>query len=370
MLADASGGVKTVSYALFRGLIDQDVDVFIHNMSDRGGSRFMQYAHAFCSLCFSGLGDANAKGNEYIMMHLDAIVVGLFASMLRWSLARKIVNVYHIDLLWYYNGQHGFRRVLLRTLFWLLRRRKSVFVSYEAQSRASRRFGFKNSSVIYNIFEPDGAGNRSLTAEQKTRSRGPVLGVVSRLHRVKNIDLVVRLVDAARRRGADVSLEIFGAGPEHDRLRHYIHRLDCADFVHLRGYCDDKNEIYQSIDALVSMSLVEGWGMTILECIDHGKPVFHTDCYSGPREILFPHGDPSGKTQSFEMTRSGFLVKPVGHAATYLDRPADSEQAYVDYLLQFMEVLMSGGFQPGSDIDFDRFRSDRIVPQWLSLAGD
>jgi glycosyltransferase involved in cell wall biosynthesis len=76
----------------------------------------------------------------------------------------------------------------------------------------------------------------SLLQRQGTRYARPLRFVFcGRLLDIKGVDRSIRIVHAARQRGANVTLDIVGSGPEHDALQQLITTLRLSDVVTMVG---------------------------------------------------------------------------------------------------------------------------------------
>jgi glycosyltransferase involved in cell wall biosynthesis len=186
---------------------------------------------------------------------------------------------------------------------------------------------------------------------------------------VKNIDLIIRLVKELNKRSKYIAIEllIYGEGDHNFHLKKYIHKLGCEGFVKMMGASNDKQKMYESIDALISLSSIEGLPTVILESIAFGKPVLYTDCSSGPRELMAPSTNPLNKTNSYEKTNVGYLVKPVLDVASYSDSLSSYEQEYVGILESFISDVGKQNFS--MEYDASPFSEEVVVKKWLEMIG-
>lgn len=79
---------------------------------------------------------------------------------------------------------------------------------------------------------------------------------------------------------------IYGQGPLYDNLQHLINEKKLNEFVYLRGFCNNLDEIYSSSDLFILTSKWEGFGNVIVESLSYGVPVFSYNCPGGPKEII------------------------------------------------------------------------------------
>jgi glycosyltransferase involved in cell wall biosynthesis len=102
-----------------------------------------------------------------------------------------------------------------------------------------------------------------------------VLGAVGRLHPGKRFDVLLEAVAPSLVRGR--RLLLVGEGPERDRLEARAAELSIADRVHLVG--ERAVAPYLSaMDAFVSPSRYETFGLAVLEALANGLPVLYRRC--------------------------------------------------------------------------------------------
>lgn len=97
------------------------------------------------------------------------------------------------------------------------------------------------------------------------------------------------LIEAMRSvvdRGVKARLVIYGRGELESTYRQAIRKLGLEGVVEIGGYTTALGEILRKTDVLVSSSLAESFGLTLVEALAAGAQVVATDCPFGPREIL------------------------------------------------------------------------------------
>lgn len=348
--SDKTGGVRTSCKLLLQGLSGRSLKCKKINLSDLDRGLSGAYTNLRKLVKCS-------KDDILILSHFYPIFLGVFLKTLGY---KKIINVVHTDLAGYYNSVNFIKKIIVKTLFLVLKKDPLVFVSKEAELKAKTNFGLKNTTTIHNIYKPKDIEKHQTRPYSHLR-----LGSVSRLSKTKNIDFLIRIFKRVTTSFPDIELLIFGTGPESSNLSKYIVAQDCSKFVKLLGTHEDKSKIYSSIDGLISFSSLEGFSMVILESISYGKPVFHTDCSCGPREIMASHTDPFIKTESFEKTNTGYLVRPLGTQISYEKNIERNEIFYANLLKKFINDIKNGRFN--MKYDHNKFSEEVVVDQWQSL---
>jgi glycosyltransferase involved in cell wall biosynthesis len=130
------------------------------------------------------------------------------------------------------------------------------------------------------------------TAENELRERyglgtGPIVLTVAAALRHKNL---ARLIEAfaIASEGRDASLVVVGhAGLDQDRLRRQAEELGIGERVRFTGWIDepDLEGLYRSASAFVFPSLMEGFGMPVLEAMYRGVAVACSNVSAMPEVV-------------------------------------------------------------------------------------
>lgn len=153
------------------------------------------------------------------------------------------------------------------------------------------------------------------------------MGYLGRLHRKKNVDL---LLSAMSRMDHRVSMTIAGAGPEEKQLRKLAFDLGISDRITWLGFIDEsqKAEFFRAIHVLALPSDYECFGMAAAEALAAGVPVIVSK-RSGIAEIVRDQGG----GDIIEPTRQDIerailsLVNQPGKLAVLAERAGNAAQA-------------------------------------------
>jgi glycosyltransferase involved in cell wall biosynthesis len=98
---------------------------------------------------------------------------------------------------------------------------------------------------------------------------------LGRLEPRKRPRLALDALTELRRRGVDASLVLAGDGPQRGELEDYAARLGLDGAVRFLGRVDDRAKwrLYDTADALVFCSALEGFGLVAVEAQSRGTPV-------------------------------------------------------------------------------------------------
>ena len=115
------------------------------------------------------------------------------------------------------------------------------------------------------------------------------LGVVGYIDTGKNQLLALESLSLLLKKGHNVQLCIYGEANNQaymDEVMGKVKALALEKFVKFRGFIRDKTKIYSEIDLLLSTSIAEGFGRTLVEAMLEQKPVVALHCAGGPKDII------------------------------------------------------------------------------------
>ena len=103
--------------------------------------------------------------------------------------------------------------------------------------------------------------------------RAPVIGALSRLTPIKGYVYLVRAMPAVLARIPQARLEIAGDGPDASLLEAEAKRLGISHAVTLLGWRDDLDAVFAGWRVFAAPSLMEGFGLSLLEAAMQGLPI-------------------------------------------------------------------------------------------------
>lgn len=164
-----------------------------------------------------------------------------------------------------------------------MRAEKSFFGSAELYN-SDTNLKKRNHFTIYNALPP----YIHIREEQKSFSDGQItLGVVSRLERIKGMDLVVPAFAKLKKQYTDIRLLVVGDGSQRSIMQEQAIELGVNDSVEWMGRQEQPclQSLYDRIDILLMPSRSEGFGLTAIEGMARGCAVVASDTGGLPEVV-------------------------------------------------------------------------------------
>jgi len=296
------GGIEVLSSRLLTSFSGYSFRVFVIRPGAEG--QINVYEGADVPVCYGSRNNLIAMFRlwRYARSHRNEIFhlfnLGPFFLMcVRVAGAKGIIYSIHGTKYWKNSWQRAVRK-----LFW--RRAVSKNVKITANSEYSRSvFSEKvNSgaeiSVIYN---PMGSG-RFVPPPVKRESGVFKIVYAGRLNQGKNLEKWIDVAADLHGRIRSATFEIYGTGPLHQLLTEKIRILGAEDFITLKGYRSDIENVFREADLLLFLSEYESFGNVVVESILCGTPVLAADIPSMreifrdyPIFLVSPEGDLCGQ---------------------------------------------------------------------------
>jgi len=138
------------------------------------------------------------------------------------------------------------------------------------------------SKSIFTIYNPVEISTAKIIARVTENFK---LLYVGRLEdNVKRVSWILKALSASKSK--NWILDIFGDGPDREKLEVLAKALGINEKVNWHGFCEDPWGNINATSLLISTSKFEGFGMTIIEAMKYGIPVLSSNCPVGPSEIV------------------------------------------------------------------------------------
>ena len=130
--------------------------------------------------------------------------------------------------------------------------------------------------VIYNT-------TKEQTPNKLSNATTVTIGTCGRDSESKGYPILLEALSTIKKQGINFKCQF--AGPTDEKYKTLINELDLQDNVEFLGWISDKDSFYEKLDIYCSASILEAFGLTIIEAMMRRIPVIATDC-EGPLEIL------------------------------------------------------------------------------------
>jgi glycosyltransferase involved in cell wall biosynthesis len=216
--------------------------------------------------------------------------------------AKRVVTL--LDLIWLHQREAWGTPAAVRTMAIVTRvsartAHRVITISESARDDIVWRFGLKAGSVDV---APLGVRPPEQPLEREVNSAVPLVLCVAQKRPYKNLASLIRAV--AELRDVGVELVLPGAPTEHEaELRALADRLDVADRIRFPAWVSDEEleGLYATATCFVLPSLIEGFGLPVLEAMARGLPVACSDRpalpeVAGDAALLFDPADQDAVT--------------------------------------------------------------------------
>lgn len=222
---------------------------------------------------------------SYARRHRDEIFhlfnLGPFFLMcVRLAGARRIIYSIHGTKYWKNPWQRAVRKPLWR---WAIGKNVKI-TSNSEYSRSVFSKKVNSGAEISVIYNPMGSG-RFVPPSSRRESGVLKIVYVGRLNAGKNLEKWVDVAVDLHGRLKTTTFEIYGSGPLHQLLYEKIRSRGAEDYITLKGFRSDIENVFREADLLLFLSEYESFGNVVVESILCGTPVLAADIPS-MREIF------------------------------------------------------------------------------------
>ncbi len=233
------------------------------------------------------------------VVHIQTPFVAHYAGVkIARRLGAPVVETYHT---YFEHYLHHYVPALPTSLMQYMARRFTVSQCHDVQAVISpsrqmadalRAYGVRTPIEVLPTGLPPGCfahGNGSrFRADHGIAAQRPMALFVGRVAHEKNIDFLIRMLEALRVRVPDVLLVIAGEGPAQSHIRQLVAKAGLSEHVKFMGYMDRATTLldcYRAADVFVFASRTETQGLVLLEALAQGTPVVST-AVMGTMDVL------------------------------------------------------------------------------------
>ena len=132
-----------------------------------------------------------------------------------------------------------------------------------------------------------GVSNKNIKySKSKKLKKNIIISSIGRLEKVKGYDILIRAIAECKVHGYDkIKCKIAGVGSEREYLENLIVELDIIEQCELVGFKEDITNFLQDSDIYIQPSIIESFGISIIEAMGIGIPVIGTNS-GGIKEII------------------------------------------------------------------------------------
>jgi len=290
------------------------------------------------------------REEKYEILHTHLALADIYGLFLSYLTPVKLISTEH--------NLSDRRKVTAPGRFYyrLARRKVDCFVGVSSKVIDwLRSMGVSENKLVLipNPVEIDEEGEKVVSRRLFFRSchwpeDSVIVGTVANLRPVKGlhhlIDGIKILVDG----GVNVRLVIIGDGPEWNNLENRISRNRLNGHVKMLGFRKDVRVLLPLFDLYVSSSLMEGFGMSIVEAMSCRLPVVSTEVGGvtdflkhKKNSYLVKPGDPCALAEGIS-----YLINNKNETARLRERAFNDIKHYrTDNLVKYIEKLYAGDVQ-------------------------
>ena len=149
-------------------------------------------------------------------------------------------------------------------------------------SRKSLKLFLINKNKIKTIYNPY---LLNIKKKPNYKKKNLILSI-GRLVKQKNFETLIKGFSIFSKDNPTYKLIILGDGPEKEKLKQLIRKLNCNKKIILKGWIKNTNKYFFNSKLFILTSLYEGLGNVFIDAVNNEVPCIYTNCKSGPNEIL------------------------------------------------------------------------------------
>lgn len=180
-------------------------------------------------------------------------------------------------------------KTYLESLVWRYGCDKISCVSESLMREVIARLGEKNAykvKLIKNwIYPYNYASSNVIKGETLHLKKEIRIITVGRLAYEKGFDIVISAIDILVRSGYQIACDIYGDGPEKEKLTEQISKFNLTGKVKIKGTHSNVRLLFPNYDIIIIPSRKESFGIVALEAYDAGVPVIASNI-PGLRETV------------------------------------------------------------------------------------
>lgn len=173
---------------------------------------------------------------------------------------------------------------------------------------------------------------------------------VGRLVFYKNLEVIIKAINIAKKVEPKIKLIIAGDGPHRKTLEALTKKLELENNVEFRGYVsvDEKSRLIATSNALLFPSLCEGFGLVILESFDQSRPVLvsntrpMSDIVTHQKNglVIDPHDENQWASYMFDIIKNPQKSDEMGkNGNNTLTKSYSQDKMYQSILRMYSDII-------------------------------
>jgi glycosyltransferase involved in cell wall biosynthesis len=244
------------------------------------------------------------------LIHINghkAAMVGILAARLA---ARRIPVVVSVHNYPSYQDASGFKRLFgsMTQRFLARRAARLIAVSEDIRQNMIQREGVSPGKIVtvHNGIDlkslPKAPSPETINGIKKKfgiAADEKIVGAIGRLVAFKGFATLVSAAAELKKKRGDFKVMIAGRGPEEENLRQQIKDLEIAKTIFMPGFVDDTAPYFAMSDVFIVPSILEPFGLIVLQAIAAGRAVIGANAggipeiiRDGVTGVLVPPEDP------------------------------------------------------------------------------
>ena len=224
------------------------------------------------------------KDNKYLVIHCHSIQTRPILPII--AKKRKIpIRIVHSHSTQFNDNSHVLLKKLIQTMS------VKMFNCFMACSEEAARFLFNNNKnvfILYNginlkRFEYNEKMRQEVRKNLKIKNNEKILIQIGRMTYLKNqqfsLKIINNMVD-----NLNYKLILIGNGPDEEKIKQEIQKLDVKDRIILLGYKENIEDYLSASDIFLFPSIAEGLGIALIEAQANGIPCVCSN--NIPKEVI------------------------------------------------------------------------------------
>lgn len=213
--------------------------------------------------------------NQYTFINSGSpFLLGVFSILLKKLLNLPLLIQIHTDITSKYFKRDGLINLIQYYITWITLPQAKVISCVNQNTYISLKNKYKNK--IIELYQ--GLNTTNISADDTLKKANNKISYIcpARLVKMKNHKSLIYAFNKFHLEYPHTTLSLYGNGPKKKELINLINKLKSDNYIEIMEYNNNVSEVYKRADFLITASLYEGFGLTVIESISYGIPVLST----------------------------------------------------------------------------------------------